>query len=152
MLAQTDTLPPISTEDAAMFAGFFGTFMIIALVVFVLSVIATWRIFTKAGEEGWKAIIPIYNTIILLKIVGRPWWWLLLMLIPVVGIVIAVIVFYDLSKSFGHGVGFTVGLLLLSIVFLMILGFGADTYRGPGAMMSEPGVAPPQPPLPPAPA
>ena len=48
---------------------------LIGLVIFVIAIVAFWKVFTKAGEAGWKSIIPIYNIIILLKIVGRPWWW-----------------------------------------------------------------------------
>lgn len=101
--------------------------------IWVLIIAAWWMIFTKAGEEGWKAIIPIYNTIVLLKIVGRDWWWVLLMLIPIVNIVIWVLVAVDLAKSFGRGTGFAIGLILLPFVFGLILGFGSDTYRGPAA-------------------
>lgn len=67
----------------------------------------------------------------LLRIAGRPWWWLLLMLIPIVNIVVLIIVYNDPSKSFGHGVGFTIGLIFLSPIFLCILGFGSSRYLGP---------------------
>jgi hypothetical protein len=97
----------------------------------ILIWVAFWKIFTKAGEAGWKALIPIYNVIVLLRIVGRPWWWLLLYFVPIVGLVLLIIVIHDLSTSFGHGAGFTVGLLLLPPVFVLILAFGDSTYRGP---------------------
>ncbi len=106
---------------------------IIIIAVWVLIIAAWWQIFTKAGEEGWKAIIPIYNIIILLKIVGREWWWILLMLIPLVGFIVWIIVSLDLAKSFGRGVGFAIGLILVPYIWSLILGFGSDTYRGPAA-------------------
>jgi hypothetical protein len=106
---------------------------IIIIAVIVIFVAAWWQIFTKAGEEGWKAIIPIYNIIILLKIVGREWWWVLLMLIPIVSLIVWIIVMLDLAKSFGRGAGFAIGLILLGPIFALILGFGSDTYRGPAA-------------------
>ena len=87
----------------------------------------------KAGEEGWKAIIPIWNTLILLKIIGRQWWWILLFLIPIVNIVLWIIVANDLSKSFGRGVGTTIGLIFLEPIFVMIIGFGDSEYKGPAA-------------------
>jgi hypothetical protein len=102
---------------------------IFALMILIW--VAFWRIFTKADEAGWKALIPIYNVIVLLRIVGRPWWWLLLYFIPIVGLVLLIIVIHDLSKSFGHGAGFTVGLLLVPPVFVLILAFGDSIYRGP---------------------
>lgn len=103
------------------------------IAVWALIIAGWWMIFSKAGEEGWKAIIPIYNTLILLKIVGRDWWWLLLLLIPIVGFVIWILVAVDLAKSFGRGTGFGLGLALVPFVWALILGFGSDTYRGPAA-------------------
>lgn len=103
------------------------------LLLVVAIVAAMWKVFTKAGKPGWAAIIPIYNTIVILEIVGRPIWWIILMLIPCVSIVIAIIVCIDLAKSFGKGPGFGVGLALLGFIFFPILGFGDATYRGPAA-------------------
>jgi hypothetical protein len=138
-------------SSAAAGAGIFGGFMgIVWLVFLVLVIVAYWKIFTKAGEAGWKSIIPIYNVIILLKIVGRPWWWLILMLIPIVQLVIVFIVMMDLSKSFGHGIGFALGLFFLSVIFFLILGFNGDRYIGPGGVAPAapaPAYTPPAPPM-----
>lgn len=101
----------------------------LAFLVFVIA--AMWKVFTKAGQPGWAVIIPIYNIYILLKIVGKPWWWLLLMLIPFVNLIFAIWTTNLLSKSFGKDEGFTVGLLLLGIIFYPILGFGDAKYLGP---------------------
>ena len=103
--------------------------IIFSIVVFIY--IALWYIYVKAERKGWEAIIPIYNTIIMLKIVGKPWWWLLLMLIPIVGIIWSVWMYNMLSKSFGKDEAFTVGLVLLGFIFLPILGFGKAKYLGP---------------------
>ena len=103
--------------------------MIVAVIVAVI--VAWWQIFTKAGEAGWKAIIPIYNLIVILKIVGREWWWVFLLLIPIVSFVVWIIVAIDLARSFGRGTGFGIGLAFLSPIFGLILGFGSDTYIGP---------------------
>ena len=67
--------------------------------------------------------------------VGRPWWWLILMLIPVVNFIVGIIVINDLSKSFGQGVGFTLGLIFFSPIFILILAFGNYNYIGPGATL-----------------
>ncbi|MFC2124579.1 DUF5684 domain-containing protein [Bacteroidota bacterium] len=108
-----------------------GITLIIYLAFLILMIAALWKIFVKAGKPGWAAIIPIYNVIVLLEIVGKPLWWFLLFLIPLVNIVIAIIVIHGLSKSFGKGAGFTVGLIFLGIIFYPILGFGDAKYKGP---------------------
>jgi hypothetical protein len=98
-----------------------------AVIIFLIA--AIWKVFTKAGQPGWASIIPIYNWIVLCKIVGRPAWWVLLLLIcfPIFYIILCI----DLAKSFGKGGGFAVGLILLSVVFFPILGFGGAQYQGP---------------------
>ena len=115
----------------------------------VVYLVAAWIVYTKAGEEGWKALIPIYNVWVLLRIVGRPGWWLILFLIPLVNGVIWIIVSIDLAKSVGKGTGFALGLIFFAPIFYMILAFGDATYRGPAAAPGG-GSAPPA--MPPAPA
>ena len=101
----------------------------LALIVFIY--IVHWRIFEKAGRPGWESIIPIYNTFIMMKIIGKPWWWILLLCIPFLNIIFAIMAVNMLSKSFGKDEGFTVGLIILSFIFWPILGFGDATYQGP---------------------
>jgi hypothetical protein len=105
----------------------------IGLVVGILIIAAVWKVFSKAGQPGWAAIIPIYNLYILCKIAGRPGWWVLLMFIPFVNFIIAIILCIDVAKAFGKGAGFGLGLAFLGIIFWPILGFGSATYQGAGA-------------------
>ncbi|HCQ30731.1 MAG TPA: signal peptidase I [Flavobacteriales bacterium] len=102
--------------------------VILPLAVIILMIASMWKIFTKAGQPGWASIIPIYNIIVLLKIVNRPVWWIILLLIPIVNFITMIIVLNDLSKSFGKGVGFTIGLILLPIIFYPLLAFGDAEY------------------------
>ena len=115
------------------------TYSIIVLVIAVLQIVALWKIFTKAGEKGWKAIIPIYNLVTLFKISGlSPWiiFGYLATFIPFVGWIVCLgISIYQcnsLAKAFGKDVGYTIGLLLVPTIFYMILGFGNAQYVGPG--------------------
>src|SRR6201997_5541789 len=121
-------------------------FWICYLAFTILMIAAWWKIFSKAGQPGWACIIPIYNLYVWCKIVGRPWWWILLMLIPFVNIIIAIILLIDLAKSFGKGVGFGIGLILLAIIFFPILGFGSAQYQGPAAGAGGPGATMSRPP------
>lgn len=104
--------------------------MILWLAIAVLMIASMWKVFTKAGEPGWAAIVPIYNIIVLLKIAGRPIWWIILLLIPVVNIVVLILVSIDIAKRFGKGTGFGIGLALLGIIFYPILAFGDARYSG----------------------
>lgn len=109
--------------------GFVGWLIYIVAIVFY--VLCLWKIFVKAGKPGWAAIIPIYNILVELEVVGRPWYWLLLMLIPVVNIVLGIIIIFRLAKVFGHSIGFGFGLLFLAFIFIPILAFDSSRYLGP---------------------
>ncbi len=128
----------------------------ICLIWYIIMVVANWKIFTKAGQPGWMSIIPILNTFIIFKISWNTMmFWIMLGagvlgsvlstiagedggILAILGIictlamlVIGLIDTHKLSKSFGHGIGFTLGLIFLSPVFTLILGLGKSQYIGP---------------------
>ncbi|TCD27881.1 hypothetical protein EZ456_08005 [Pedobacter psychrodurus] len=112
---------------------------IIYLAIIVVAIAGMWKAFEKAGKPGWAAIIPIYNLIILLEIVGKPMIWILWLIIPCVNIVFAIWLYNLVSKSFGKSEGFTVGLVILPFIFWPILGFGDAKYLGPSAAEAQNG-------------
>lgn len=128
LLAQTEIYEPGAAEAAIGLVG-----GLLYLVLIVVLVAAMWKIFTKAGKPGWASIVPFYNIIVLLEIVGRPLWWIVMLLIPLVNLVFVFIIAIDLAKSFGKGTGFAMGLIFLSPIFYPILGFGSARYQGPAA-------------------
>ena len=89
-----------------------------------------WRVFEKAGQPGWAAIVPIYNVYIMLLVAGKPGWWLLLMLIPFVNLIIEIMVVVGIAEKFGKSGGYAVGLIFLPFIFFPMLGFGSATYTG----------------------
>lgn len=111
--------------------GVVGTLIYLALIVLVIA--GMWKVFSKAGQPGWAAIIPIYNLYVLLKIVGRPVWWIILFLIPFVNFIMAIVVAIDLAKSFGKGAGLGIVIALLPFIGYPVLGFGSAAYAGPSA-------------------
>lgn len=126
----------MQNDDLGLIASIFSTTVscFCGGIVFLIVVIGLWKVFTKAGEPGWAAIIPIYNYYIVLKIIGRPWWWLLLMLIPIVNLVVSIIVAIDLAKSFGKDALYGIILLwIFSVIGFLILGYGDAEYQGPAA-------------------
>ncbi|WP_205771936.1 DUF5684 domain-containing protein [Mucilaginibacter terrenus] len=120
-----------SGSGGAIFAVMAAIFSIPMLIIWIISIVGMWKMYEKAGKPGWAAIIPIYNIIVLLEIIGKPLWWFLLLLVPCVNIIFAVWMINLLSKSFGQSEGFTIGLLLLPFVFYPLLGFGNYRYVGP---------------------
>ena len=113
-----------------------GALIVIYIAILVLYIASIWTIFNKAGQPGWACIIPIYNIIVYLRVVGKPWWWLFLFMIPYVNLIWVIWALNMLSKSFGKSEGFTVGLFFLSFIFLPILAFGDNKYLGPAGKKS----------------
>lgn len=109
--------------------------LFIGLAVFIFA--AMWKIFEKAGQPGWSAIIPIYNYYIMTKIAEKPGYWTILMIIPYVNIVFLVWAWNRIVKRFGKDEGFTVGVILLGFVFIPILGFGDSQYKALGAVSNN---------------
>lgn len=102
---------------------------LVTLALTVLIVAGFWKTFEKAGEPGWAAIIPIYNTYILIKIGGNAWWWLILLFIPVINVFALAKISIDVAGKFGKGLLFGLGLTFLSFIFYPLLGFGDSQYQ-----------------------
>jgi hypothetical protein len=103
---------------------------LIELVFVVATVAGLWKVFAKAGQPGWAAIIPIYNAVVMLQIAKKPVWWIILFLVPIVNFVIAILVAIEIAKRFKQGAGFGVGMAFLPFIFYPMLGFGSSTYQG----------------------
>lgn len=124
---------------AATILGALMAYLVIILVFVVIQLVAMWKLYNKAGEKGWKSIVPIYNAVILFKISGLSPWLLFVyfaVIIPFIGwiapLVLNAVLAYKLAKSFGKDGGWAVGLYFLPSIFYMILAFGKSEYVGPG--------------------
>ncbi|MCI8460094.1 MAG: zinc ribbon domain-containing protein [Bacilli bacterium] len=131
-----------------MFLGFFIILFIIGIISLIILLIANYKIFEKAGEEGWKVFIPFYGTYTMCKFIGVNPYWILITLIgalltsvPLVGLVSTAASLYfsvlknvSLAKSFGKETGFAIGLIFLPIIFYPILAFGKNKYIGANPM------------------
>jgi hypothetical protein len=121
MLANIRSTNISEPADILLFAG--------GLILAIVTIAGMWKTHTKAGEPGWSCLVPIYNIVVLLRMAGKPWWWLLLLLIPLINFFILLSVYIGLARNFGKGVGFGLGLVFLSFIFYIILGFGDAQYQ-----------------------
>ncbi len=117
---------------AALIFIFCFIFFLIPIGISVFMIVSLWKVFKKAGREGWEAIIPIYNMIVLLEITGLPMWYVALLFIPFANIYATIRVYLELAYRFKQDTGFGIGLILLYPVFLGILAFNKEiTYDSP---------------------
>lgn len=127
------------SSGGGMIGGLVG-FGVIFVLFLVLLIIPFWKVFTKAGQSGWKSIVPVYNTYVMTVIAGLPWYFFIGFFIPVVGLAVAIAVNYHISLRFGHGMGFAIGMTFLPFIFWPILGYGASTYNGAPMEVNTPTV------------
>lgn len=127
-------LAQLSPDEAAglgsAIAGLGMGLILLSLVFVILTVVAKWKINTKAGQPGWACLIPVYNVYVELLIAGMSPLWLLSLLCFFVYPVTWIIQQVKTAQRFGQGTGFALGLIFLNPIFLLILAFGSAQYVG----------------------
>lgn len=124
-----------STSDPAEVGVIFGLTMVLIVVmlaIFAVSIASMWRIYQKAGKQGWECIVPFYSYYVMYDFCLGNGWLFLLQFVPCANIIAMFVLYYKLCTCFGKGVGFYLGVLFLPIVFLPILAFGNAQYLGNG--------------------
>jgi len=104
--------------------------LLAALAASLLIIVAQWIIFERAGQAGWKCLVPFYNMYVLMEISGKPGWWLFLLFIPLVGVVFLLLAMLSLAKKFSRSELFGLGIFILPMIFLPVLAFGGSEYEG----------------------
>ncbi len=140
LVAQADvTTYTVTTVDSGTALAVSGFMFVWMFIIWFIYIVAFWKVFEKAGEAGWKSIIPFYNMWVMFEIAGRPGWWMLLAMIPFVNIVVMIILALDMAKAFKKSSAFGIfGLFLFSFIGYMMLGWGDATYTKPsGEIASE---------------
>lgn len=141
MISLSVTTPAPTADVDPLALAVLGVFYVVFFVAaYVLTSLPLHGTYKKAGHPevpAWSAWVPVYNVYTWCKLVGRPGWWTLLMFVPGVNVVVSIVLSYDLARSYGRGGGFTVGLVLLPVVFLFILWLGPSRYVGPAARVPE---------------
>ena len=118
------------TTNSAADGGILGTMLLLIGAVYLVLLVARWKLYTKAGRPGWAALIPIYSTVVFCQICGRSGWLTLALMIPGVNVIVSIMLTVDLARVFGRGTGFVFGLIFLSPIFFPILAFGSSRYVG----------------------
>ncbi len=102
----------------------------VGLIIWLIGILSLWQVFYKAGEDGWKSIIPIYNTYILSKIGGQPIWVFLILFLPFIGLIGSLLIALGVAKAFGKEPWFGFILFFFSFFGYMYLGWGQSEYVG----------------------
>ncbi|MGC4154416.1 MAG: DUF5684 domain-containing protein [Propionicimonas sp.] len=118
-------------EYAAALAALIPLFLFITALA-VVEIVALWKVFAKAGEPGWAAIVPLYNLYVMVKIAGYNPLLFLLFLVPVVNVVFMIMVQIRIGQAFGKTTLWSIAMLvILNVIGVLVLGFGQDQYRHP---------------------
>jgi hypothetical protein len=103
--------------------------LVVSLVATVIQIAGMWKTFSKAGERGWGAIVPIYNVYLMIKVADKPWYWILLFLIPVVNVILYLYIQWEVGDKFGFGVLGKLVFMILAPLSYVATGFGSYTYK-----------------------
>jgi signal peptidase I len=87
------------------------------LIIQVIHFLGTWKLYKKAGKKSWQAIVPIYNAVVLMRIINRPVWWVILLFIPIINLLMFPVIWVETSRSFGKNKS------LDTILSIVLLGF-----------------------------
>jgi len=108
------------------------------LLVQIVHFLGTWKLYEAAGRKRWEAAIPVYNAIILMKIIGRPTWWTILLFIPIINLIIFPVIWIETLRSFGKRSGLdtflgiiTLGFYIYYVNYTQKLEYGADRSLSP---------------------
>ena len=102
----------------------YSKIMLITGVILLFFLFCQWKIFVKAGEKGWAAIIPFYSSYVLSKITFGNGWMFLLSFVPIANVIFVILQNLKLAKAFGKGTGYGIGLIFLPIIFFPMLALG----------------------------
>ncbi len=123
-------LDKLASDDGPPESGAWRAVRVLTILVLIgAAAVGMWRVFAKAGLPGWGALVPYYNLVLLMRLAGKPGWWAIWFFVPFLNIMIYTIVTLEIAKNFGKGVAYTLGLLLLPILFYAILGLGRAEYN-----------------------
>jgi len=109
----------------------FIEWFIFFLVIQVIHFAGTWKLYQRANREAWEAAVPIYNAVILMKIINRPKWWVILLFIPVINQLMFPILWMETARSFGFNKRKDTAFVLLTLGFyLFFINYATDsTYK-----------------------
>jgi signal peptidase I len=71
------------------------------LIIQVIHYLGTWKLYEKAGRKSWEAAVPVYNAVVLMKIINRPTWYTVLLFVPVINIIMFIVIWVETIRSFG---------------------------------------------------
>lgn len=122
----------------------FTHWILFFLIVQLIHFLGTWRLYKKAGRKPWEAAIPVYNAIVLMKIINRPWWWVILLFIPIVNLIMFPVIWVETIRSFGRTSTFdtilviaTLGLYIFYINYATDAKYREDRSLQPGSAAGE---------------
>ena len=104
--------------------------IIFFFVIQLLHGLATWKLYVKAGRKAWEAFVPVYNAVLLMKIINRPWWWTILLFLPIVNLILFPVVWVETARSFGKNSSQDTFLAIISLGFYnFYLSYGAKDLK-----------------------
>ena len=118
--------------------------IIFFFLIQVIHFLGTWKLYKKAGRKPWEAIVPVYNAVILMKIIRRPWWWVILLFLPIINLIMIPVVWVETIRSFGRNsttdtllVLVTLGFYIYYVNYMLDVSYIEDRSLHPRTALGE---------------
>ena len=106
----------------------FTEWFIFFIFIQVIHFLGTWKLYIKSGRKAWEAAIPIYNAIVLMKIINRPKWWVMLLFIPVVNLLMFPVIWIETIRTFGFYKRLDSLLVIVTLgLYIFYINYATDT-------------------------
>ena len=93
----------------------FSEWVLFFFIIQGIHFMGTWKLYKAAGYKSWQAVVPIYNAIILMKIIKRPGWWVVLLFVPTINLILFGVIWVETMRSFGKNTIKDTALVLLTL-------------------------------------
>lgn len=122
----------------------FTYWILFFLIIQLIHFLGTWKLYQRAGRKAWEAAIPVYNAVVLMKIINRPWWWVILLFIPIINLIMFPVTWVETIRSFGKSsttdtilVIVTLGFYIFYVNYATDNKYIADRSLQPGSAAGE---------------
>ena len=93
--------------------------ILFVFAVQVIHALGTWKLYVRAGRKAWEAFVPIYNAVVLMKIINRSIWWVILLFVPIINLIMFIVVWVEMARSFGFNTYKDTALVIFTLGFYL---------------------------------
>ena len=88
-------------------------------VLQIVHFLGTYKLYKAAGRKSWEALVPVYNAVVLMRIIQRPTWWVVLVFVPLINLLMVPVIWVETIRTFGKRSVLDSWIVVLSLGFYL---------------------------------